>query len=296
VGRGLVGEEVGDHVAAVQLGDDVGGVPHQAHAERLALRLRLEHQLQSFVQVAGQAVAVAGVHAALDPGLVDLHPQEGAAVHGGGQGLRAAHAAQARGHHQAPGEVAAEVLAGRLGERLVGALQDALRADVDPRAGGHLPVHGESQRLQAAELVPGGPARHQVGVGDEHARRLLVRAEHAHRLPALHQHRLVVLQAAQGVDDGVVAVPVARRLARPAVDDELLGLLGHLGIEVVHEHPEGGLLVPALAGELGAARGADRLGCGGGRHECLQPLVESRGSPPRHIVDPPGVTGQRARW
>ena len=40
---------------------------------------------------------------------------------------------------------------------LVGALQDALGADVDPRAGGHLAVHGQAELLEPAELRPGGP-------------------------------------------------------------------------------------------------------------------------------------------
>ena len=40
------------------------------------------------------------------------------------------------------------------GERLVGALHDALRADVDPRARGHLPVHHEAGALQLVELLP----------------------------------------------------------------------------------------------------------------------------------------------
>ena len=45
------------------------------------------------------------------------------------------------------------------------------------------------------------------------------------------------------------------RAARPgaAVDDEVVRVLGDLRIEVVHEHPERGFLLPALAGDLGAA-------------------------------------------
>ena len=58
-----------------------------------------------------------------------------------------------------PASDAAEAAAGDLGEALVGALQDPLGADVDPRAGGHLPVHREAERLEAAELVPGRPLR-----------------------------------------------------------------------------------------------------------------------------------------
>ena len=115
------------------------------------------------------------------------------------------------GHHQPPRERAAEVLPGALGEGLVGALQDPLGADVDPRPGGHLAVHREAQRLEPAELVPGRPARHQVRVGDQHPRRLVVRAEDADRLAALHQQRLVVLQPAQRGDDPLVGTPSCGR-------------------------------------------------------------------------------------
>ena len=55
-------------------------------------------------------------------------------------------------------------------------------------------------------------------------------------------------------------VPDARGLAGAAVDDEVVGPLGDLGVEVVVEHAERGFLDPALAGELGAARGSEDAG------------------------------------
>ena len=72
------------------------------------------------------------------------------------------------------------------GERFVGALQDALRADVDPAAGGHLAVHRQAAILEIAERLPRGPLRHEVGVRDEHARRVGMRAEDADGLARLH--------------------------------------------------------------------------------------------------------------
>ena len=79
-------------------------------------------------------------------------------------------------------------------EGLVGALQDALGADVDPRAGRHLPVHHQALGLELAELLPVRPVANEVRVRDQHARRPLVGAEHADRLAGLHQQGLVVLQ------------------------------------------------------------------------------------------------------
>ncbi len=46
------------------------------------------------------------------------------------------------------------------------------------------------------------------------------------------------------------------------VDNEFVGLFGHAGTEVVAEHPQRRLLVPALAGHLPAARGANHAGAG----------------------------------
>ena len=130
-----------------------------------------------------------------------------ALVHGHRERLRAAHAAQAGRQHDPAAQRAAEVLPRQLRERLVRALQDALGADVDPRAGRHLAVHRQALPLELAEVVPVGPFADQVRVRDEHARRPFVRAEHADRLARLDQQRLVVLEPAQLADDRVEALP-----------------------------------------------------------------------------------------
>ena len=159
---------------------------------------------------------------------------------------------------QRPGQVAAEVLAAGLDEGLVGALHDALAADVDPRAGRHLAVHHQALAVELVEVLPRGPLGHQVGVGQQHARRVGVGAEHAHRLARLDQQRLVGLQRAQRRQDRVEAVPVARRLADAAVDDQRVRVLGHLGVEVVLDHAVRRLDQPVAARDLGAARRAHR--------------------------------------
>ena len=149
------------------------------------------------------------------------------------------------------------MLAAHLGEGLERALDDALRADVDPAAGGHLAVHHQALAIERVEHLPIGPFGHEVGVGDEHARRVLVGAEDADRLARLDEQGLVVLEPLQRLDDGVVALPIARGAADPAVDDQALRVLGDLVVEVVHQHPHRGLGGPALGHDLAAAAGAD---------------------------------------
>ena len=188
---------------------------------------------------------------------VHLDADRHAAVHGDRQRLCAAHAAEPAGEGHGAGQRPAEALGGYRGERLVGALQDALAADVDPGAGGHLAVHGQPERLEPAELLPVGPVADQVGVGEQHPRRPLVGGQDADRLAGLHQQRLVGLQGPQGPDDRVVRRPVAGGLAGAAVDHEPVGMLGDIGIEVVLEHAQRGLLRPPEGREPGASGGPD---------------------------------------
>ena len=63
-----------------------------------------------------------------------------------------------------------------------------------------------------------------------------MRREDADRLPRLHEQRLVRAKLEQRPDDRAQCIVRAGRLPRSAVDDELLRVLGNLGIEVVQQH------------------------------------------------------------
>ena len=85
-----------------------------------------------------------------------------------------------------------------------------------------------------------------------------MRPEDADRLARLDEQRLVVRRATRSDrDDGVERLPDARRLAGAAVDDQIVGPLGDLGIEIVHQHPQRGFLWPSLARQRRAARRAE---------------------------------------
>jgi hypothetical protein len=203
---------------------------------------------------AGDLVEITRVQPALQLGAIDVGDQTDAAVHGDRQRLRAAHAAAARGHHQPPREAAAEVRAPARREGLVGPLHDPLRADVDPRAGRHLAEHDQAPPLEIVEAGVGRPVRHQVRVGDQDARRVLVGAQHDDRLPRLDQQRLVRLERAQDPHDGIERLPRPRRPPPPAVDHQVRRILGDLGVEVVHQHAQRRLGVPGLAAAHRPAR------------------------------------------
>ncbi len=257
VRRGLIGDDVGDDAAADQFGEDVRGVPFERDGTRDAAGTIPFHPRERVVEPAGALVDVAGREPALDPLGIHLDHERNPAVHRDGERLGAAHAAEPGGDDQPAREVAAEARAGQLGERLVRALQDALRADVDPAAGRHLPVHGEPAVLEVAKRVPRRPGRHEQRVGDEDPRRPGMRTEDGDGLAGLHDQGFVVLEPPKRGDDGVERGPAARGAAGSAVDDQLVGPFRHLRVEVVHQHPERGFLRPAFAGKRRTPRGAD---------------------------------------
>ena len=126
-------------------------------------------------------------------------------------------------------------------------MKDPLATNVDPRTGSHLPVHHQTGGVEFAEVLPVGPVGDKVGVGDQHARRGGVGFKDGDRLARLHEQRLIGLKIDQLTNDRVVTLLVARRLADSAVDDQLLWLLRHIGVQVVLQHPQDRLLLPALA-------------------------------------------------
>ena len=157
MGAGLVG----DDVDRPRRGAAARGTPRRSCRPRRPTRPGdrpwPQGLLDRGVEVVGDLVEVAVLDPALQPGPVDVDDQADAVVEGDGQRLRAAHPAAAAGQGQRAGQGAAEPLLGDGGEGLVRALDDALGADVDPRPGGHLAVHGQPELLQPAELRPVGP-------------------------------------------------------------------------------------------------------------------------------------------
>ena len=272
VGGCLVGHDVGCHAVGQQAGQGVGRVGDQSHRQRPPGCARLGAAAQRIGVAVGDHIEIAGLHAASGPLAVDLDAKGHPSVHGDGQGLGAAHPAQSGRHGEGSRQRSAESLAGDGREALVGALQDPLGADVDPRARRHLPEHGQPEPLQPPELVPRRPFTDEVGVGYEDPGSPLMGSHHADRLARLHQQGLVAGQVGQRPDHRVVGVPGTGGPARAAVHHEIVGALGHIGVEVVLEHPEGSFLGPPAARQRGARRsphapgGSAPSGMCSGRH------------------------------
>jgi hypothetical protein len=87
-----------------------------------------------------------------------------------------------------------------------------------------------------------------------------VRAHDADRLAGLDEHRFVLAQLGQRAHHRVERAPAPGGAAGAAVDDEVIGTFGHVGVEVVHQHPQRRLGLPGPGGERCAARCADGSG------------------------------------
>ena len=79
-----------------------------------------------------------------------------------------------------------------------------------------------------------------------------------------------------------------------AVDDEILGPLGDVGIEVVHQHPQRGFLLPSLARQDSSAGCSDRLGHGRGYYHFPAPPARAARLPVWHDRHHIGVS--RCPW
>ena len=133
-----------------------------------------------------------------------------------------------------------------LGVGPVGALEDALRADVDPGPGGHLAVHDEALAGEFVEVLLRRPVGDEVGVGDEDARERPRAFDDADGLAALDEEEGLVGPRRRSVSTMASNASRSAPLPAPAVDDEAVGVFGDLRVEVVHEHAEPRFGLPGL--------------------------------------------------
>ena len=144
----LIGHDVNHRVARHERRQHVRCVPGKTDRERPPLLPRALEASQRVIEVSRALVQIARFDPPLDPAQVNLHTERAAAEHRDGQRLCGSHAAKARGHDQTARERPVEALARHRRERLEGPLQDPLAADVDPRPGGHLPVHRQARDVE----------------------------------------------------------------------------------------------------------------------------------------------------
>ena len=257
VRRRLVGQHVRDDTAAREFGKDVGGIRLQGDGACLAGGSIPVDPCQRLIERLHVFVDVPGREPALDTRRIDLDHQRDPFVHRHGERLGAAHAAESGGDDQATRESAAEVTPRQFGQRLVGALEDALRTYINPAARGHLAVHRQAAVLEIAKHVPGRPCRHEHRVRDDDARGPRMRPKDGDRFARLDDERFIVLEPAECGDNRVERLPRPGRAAGATIHDQFIGTFRYGRVQIVHQHSQCGFLRPSFAGDRGAARRAD---------------------------------------
>src|SRR5260221_7266733 len=93
---------------------------------------------------------------------------------------------------------------------------------------------------------------------NRHGRPFCVVTKTVYRLSGLYEQGLVILQPPKFPCDQMKSSPGTSRFPATSVHDELLWLLGHFGIQVIHQAAQPGLLLPAATGNCPASRGSNR--------------------------------------
>jgi hypothetical protein len=84
-------------------------------------------------------------------------------------------------------------------------------------------------------------------------------AENSNGFSRLNEKGFVVFQGFEAFDDRMETVPIAGGLPGSPIDDQVLGIFRHLGVQVVHQHPERAFLAPAMGMQSGPARRPDGM-------------------------------------
>ncbi len=181
VGTGLVGDHIGYNPLIDKFRQDFGGIAQHTDRAGPTIAFGFDGLVDGGIHVFVPLVEITGFDPAFDSFAVDLDTEGHATIHFDRQGLSAAHASETGGHTETAFEAAVKVFFGHGPEGFVGALQNALGANIYPAARGHLAVHHQAQRFQFAEFFPGRPMGHQIGIGNQDTGRVGVGFKHTHR-------------------------------------------------------------------------------------------------------------------
>ena len=239
MGGGLVGDDVRPDASPHQFRKDLRGIAEQAYRYWLLFAAGLLDDRQRLLQRGRLAVEVAGAQPHLDArGLAFDDQAADAPAITAASGCAPPMPPRPAVRIHLARERSAEMAPPHLDERFVGALNDALAADIDPRTRGHLAVHHEPLTIELMKMLPGRPVRHQVGIGDQHAGASAWVRNTPTGLPDCTSSVSSASSRLQRGDDGVETVPVTRRPADAAIDHQFLRTLRHGGVQVVHQHAQ----------------------------------------------------------
>ena len=120
------------------------------------------------------------------------------------------------------------MLATSFGEGLKRSLNNALRADVNPRTRSHLAVHGQTLFIEFVEMIPVGPVGNQVRIGNQNSWRINMGFDNGNRFSGLHYKGFVFIEFLQSGDNRIEIFPGARGTANTAINNQFMGVFGDI--------------------------------------------------------------------
>ena len=240
VAGGLVRQQLNRHLVLVEVLEQVDHVAVVGDGQRRARGSGPQHPADGLSEVRGHPADPPLGVAGLDARPVDLGDDAGPTGDLERLRLGPGHSPQARRDEGPAAEVRVvgdpQVQPPGVEQGDVGAVDDPLRADVHPAAGGHLAVVHATEGCQPLELLRGVEHPHHQAVGDDGAGRLRSRGEQAQRVPGHHHQGLVRLYQLEVALDEPVLHPVLADLPGLAVGDQLVRVERDLEVEVVVDH------------------------------------------------------------
>ena len=248
MGCSLVGNHIRNYAPFHQFGIYVRRICPETYGERLSLCQCLILHLKSLVKAVGPCVQILPIYSPVYGPSVHFHDYRHTVVHGNRKGLGTPHLPEAGTQDPFAGKVVlAELLLRKGAQCFIGSLKNALRSYVNPGACGHLAVHYQAPFLQFPEIIPVRPLGHEHGIHYQNSGGIRMGFEDGHRFSRLDKKGIVNIHLFQRLNYGIVRLPVPCGLPRTPVDDEIRGILGHLRVQIVHQHSHGGLCEPAPA-------------------------------------------------
>ena len=166
VRRSLIRHEIGPDITSAralhQLRNKLGRVPKQRDGYGAPFGRVARNPCECVFKVRRLFVDVPCSQPVIDATLLAFDVERTCTGKRGREWLRATHTTKSSGQNPSANETAIKVLAPRFDKRFVGALHDALTADVNPRTGRHLAVHHQAFAIKLVKVLPRGPFWHKV--------------------------------------------------------------------------------------------------------------------------------------